>query len=103
MFLKKRPFERVRKVFEEGGDILSHLMAVPSALVGLTSLFGMGRGEPHCYNHLKCRSVLTLLNKLTYKKGTNYANRFIRMNFLFTIYKRKSTTIDLRVISITRL
>ena len=27
--------------------------AVPSALMGLTSLFGMVRGEPHCYNHLK--------------------------------------------------
>ena len=27
-------------------------MAVPSALVDLTSLFGMGRGEPYCYNHL---------------------------------------------------
>ena len=27
--------------------------AVPSALVGLTSLFGMGRGGPHCYRHLK--------------------------------------------------
>ncbi len=28
-------------------------MAVPSAQIGLTSLFGMGRGEPYCYNHLK--------------------------------------------------
>ena len=27
--------------------------AVPSALVGLTSLFGMGRGGPYCYRHLK--------------------------------------------------
>ena len=27
--------------------------AVPSALVGLTSLFGMGRGGPHCNRHLK--------------------------------------------------
>ena len=32
--------------FEEGGDILSHQMAVPSALLGLTTLFEMGRGEP---------------------------------------------------------
>jgi hypothetical protein len=38
---------------KEGGDILSHQMAVPSALSGLTTLFGMGRGEPRCYNHLK--------------------------------------------------
>ena len=27
-----------------GGDLLSHFYAVPSALQGLTSLFGMGRG-----------------------------------------------------------
>jgi hypothetical protein len=29
--------------------------AVPSALMGLTSLFGMGRGGHHRYNHHKCR------------------------------------------------
>ena len=28
-------------------------LAVPSALIGLTSLFGMGRGETYRYNHLK--------------------------------------------------
>ena len=27
--------------------------AVPSALTGLTTLFGMVRGEPRCNNHLK--------------------------------------------------
>ncbi len=27
------------------------LNQVSSALVGLTSLFGMGRGEHHCYSH----------------------------------------------------
>ena len=27
-------------------------MAVPSALLGLTSLFGMERGEPQCNSHL---------------------------------------------------
>ena len=27
--------------------------AVPSAQVCLTSLFGMGRGDPHCNNHHK--------------------------------------------------
>jgi len=40
---KKRPIHKCEWVFEEGGDILSHRMAVPSALVGLTSLFGMGK------------------------------------------------------------
>ncbi len=38
---------------KQGDDILSHNTAVPSALTGLTSLFGMGRGEPRCYSHLK--------------------------------------------------
>ncbi len=38
---------------KKGDDILSHNTAVPSALTGLTSLFGMGRGEPRCYSHLK--------------------------------------------------
>ena len=41
--------------------------AVPSALVGLTSLFGMGRGGPHCYRHLK--SLNNVLNALfAYKR-----------------------------------
>ena len=78
-------------------------MAVPSALVGLTSLFGMGRGEPHCYNHLNCRSVVTLPNKLTYKKTQSLQTSPNALHFLITVLKRKSTTIDLRVISITRL
>ena len=29
---------------KDGDDLLSHITAVPSALAGLTSLFGMGRG-----------------------------------------------------------
>jgi hypothetical protein len=32
---------------------LPGFILVPSALVGLTSLFGMGRGDPHRYSHLK--------------------------------------------------
>ncbi len=40
------------KGFKKGGDLLFHNV-VPSARMGLTSLFGMVRGEPHCYNHLK--------------------------------------------------
>src|SRR5256885_14331877 len=41
-----RPERRPRK--EVGGDLLSREVAlrVPSALAGLTSLFGMGRGVP---------------------------------------------------------
>jgi hypothetical protein len=36
---------------------LPRVTAVPSALVGLTSLFGMGRGGHHRYRHL---NILTL-------------------------------------------
>ncbi len=35
----------------------SPTIAVPSAQMGLTSLFGMVRGEPHRYNHLKSFGV----------------------------------------------
>jgi hypothetical protein len=53
-YIKKKPSTLKLKVFQKkGGDILSHRVAVPSALIGLTSLFGMGRGEPYRYNHLK--------------------------------------------------
>ena len=48
--------------------------AVPSALTGLTSLFGMGRGEPRCYNHLKSLSrhlIDPTPNKLTYLESKN--------------------------------
>ena len=43
----------VRVLKKQGGDILSHKIVVPSALTGLTALFGMGRGEARRYNHLK--------------------------------------------------
>ncbi len=37
---------------EFGSDLLSHVLhAVPSALESLTSLFGMGKGEPLRYSH----------------------------------------------------
>ena len=48
---------------KKGDDILSHITAVPSAQAGLTSLFGMGRGEPRRNNHLK--SLVALDNLLT--------------------------------------
>jgi hypothetical protein len=43
---------------KKGDDILSHITAVPSALAGLTTLFGMGRGEPRRNNHLKKLELL---------------------------------------------
>ena len=55
---KKSSLENQRGFLKKGGDILSHWLAVPSALAGLTSLFEMDRGEPRCNNHLK--SVVTL-------------------------------------------
>ena len=59
------------RVSKKGDDILSHITAVPSAQSGLTSLFGMGRGEPRRNNHLKlvCKGPEvsgTLQNILTY-------------------------------------
>src|SRR5690606_10037785 len=49
-----------RHFFSNGGFVnkdrqrltLPGVILVPSALVGLTSLFGMGRGDPHRYSHL---------------------------------------------------
>ena len=46
---------------KKGDDILSHIIAVPSAQAGLTSLFGMGRGEPRRNNHLKVFSDQSLV------------------------------------------
>ena len=43
---------------KKGDDILSHITAVPSAQAGLTTLFGMGRGEPRRNNHLKRLELL---------------------------------------------
>ena len=64
---KKTSFVRMRfKIdtdsisIKKGSDLLSHINAVPSALLGLTSLFGMGRGEPQCYNHPKLFELLKL-------------------------------------------
>ena len=53
-FKPKNPVSVRNRVFQKkGDDILSHITAVPSAQAGLTTLFGMGRGEPRRNNHLK--------------------------------------------------
>ena len=49
----KNPYLVDKGFQKKGDDILSHKIAVPSAQSGLTSLFGMGRGEPRRNNHLK--------------------------------------------------
>jgi hypothetical protein len=41
---------------------LPGVILVPSALVGLTALFGMGRGDPHRYSHLKTGSDYSLIS-----------------------------------------
>ena len=41
---KKPQQNKLLRLLKFGGDLLSHCYAVPSALTGLTSLFGMGRG-----------------------------------------------------------
>ena len=46
--LEENPHSNVGIFFKIGIDILSRALdQVPSAQVGLTSLFGMGRGDPH--------------------------------------------------------
>ncbi len=58
----KKPCFVGNRVFQKkGDDILSHIIAVPSAQAGLTSLFGMGRGEPRRNNHLKVFGCLLLV------------------------------------------
>jgi hypothetical protein len=42
--------------YEENGQ-KKNVILVPSALAGLTALFGMGRGDPRRYSHLKVLAV----------------------------------------------
>ena len=61
IIFKKKPSTIKLKVFKRKAVTYSPtIVAVPSALIGLTSLFGMGRGEPYRYNHLKLFGLLTL-------------------------------------------
>ena len=54
---KKKPVSIKKRVLKERQRLtLPPITAVPSALIGLTSLFGMGRGETYRYNHLKILS-----------------------------------------------
>ena len=69
---------------KKGGDILSHITAVPSAQSGLTSLFGMGRGEPRRNNHLKrlvvgCR-LLVVGVSINYQPST--INRLVKTRLI---------------------
>ncbi len=58
---------------KKGDDILSHITAVPSAQAGLTTLFGMGRGEPRRNNHLKIfKAIATSHKTLSFLLGYHY-------------------------------
>ena len=54
---KKSPLKLKGDFIKSGDDLLSHLMAVSSALKGLTSLFGMGRGGHLRNSHHKSFDV----------------------------------------------
>lgn len=53
--MKKEPFEKWQR------HTLPPVTAVPSALVGLTSLFGMERGDPHRNSHHKIFNMFEIL------------------------------------------
>jgi hypothetical protein len=71
-----------------GGDILSHTNAVPSARTGLTSLFGMGRGGPRRYSHLKILNTLGSVYKERIdkheRKYTDYIEEIADVNRKYT-------------------
>ena len=50
---KPRPEDGACKIKDRQRLTLPGVILVPSALAGLTALFGMGRGDPHRYSHLK--------------------------------------------------
>ena len=78
-----------------GIDILSQVLdQVPSAQVGLTSLFGMGRGDPHRYRRHKGITIydlrLTILRFRTYNRNSNFVIR----SFLINTYLKKDTSLS---------
>ena len=71
--------------------------AVPSAQVGLTTLFGMGKGDHHRYSHRKtfCKNVI-------HHVSTNTIDILLKENTM-VIQKFNTVEKSLRVISNTRL
>ncbi len=53
IFYKQKNPDSIKNRDSKKATTYSPTNVVPSALMGLTSLFGMVRGEPHRYNHLK--------------------------------------------------
>ena len=66
-----------------GIDILSQVLdQVPSAQVGLTSLFGMGRGDPHRYSHLKLFTVIRMMYVIDMMQFINLPNHFTALSVI---------------------
>ena len=88
---KKEP-RLLRGGVQIGDDILSQdIILVPSALVSLTSLFGMGRGGPHRNSHLKSWIRFEIIAELDQNRRSTDAT------------EKTFSGQSLRVISTTRL
>ena len=103
---------------KEGGDLLFHIDAVSSAQSGLTSLFGMERGEPRRCNHLSfmtfqvetclCHPALAAGKYLNIKEkgileSKQFCNTLKNQRVALPPCGGRSVYISLRVISTTRL
>lgn len=64
-------------LFKKPAATYSPAFAVPSAQVGLTSVFEMGTGEPYRYNHPK------YLNGILYKILLNSYGQYLPILLLF--------------------
>jgi hypothetical protein len=61
--IKKALYPKIQGFFKDRRrHTLPAVTPVPSALMGLTSLFGMGRGDPHRNSHRK------IINKINIKE-----------------------------------
>jgi hypothetical protein len=100
---QKTPHRWMKGFQKKGDDILSHITAVPSAQAGLTSLFGMGRGEPRRNNHLKSlHDRVDHIILLTYRDKEKQIIKFKKVSSPRLASGGKAY-ISLRVISTTRL
>ncbi len=98
----------MRKGFDKNRQRLTlpGFTLVPSALVGLTALFGMGRGDPHRYSHLK---ILDKACRFTSESYTLIIYNFFDMSEEKVVFSSKqyehivSLVRSVRVISTAQL
>ena len=69
-----------------GGDLLSHIIVVPSALRNLTSLFGMGRGYYPRYNHREDFSFYSYFSIL-YSGFTSESPSSLSIFFIYLLHE----------------